>query len=186
MLGNLGPICLALNDEGVPKSPTLHYAERTRICINCVIQPCCYLCKSHASSCPYSHRTFERTQGQCSRRRHVPCQPPAQTSALTGRLACRWKRAQVLPRTVLRRAIREVSCRQSGAGCPQNYKQEGVSHQAGKVLRVVIAVLSSPFAFGRDTLDLLLSKHFSAVTANHFRRGVANSACSRGRFISSL
>jgi hypothetical protein len=47
-------------------------------------------------------------------------------------------------------------------------------------------VLWSPLAAGRDTLDLLFSKHFSAVTANHFRRGVANSACSRGRFISSL
>ena len=39
MLGNLGPICLALNDEGGPKLPTLHYTERTRICEADVIDP---------------------------------------------------------------------------------------------------------------------------------------------------
>ena len=96
MLGNLGPTYLTLNHQRGPKSPTLHYTARTRIRLNYVIYPCCCRYKFHASSCPCSHRTFERTQGQRSRRSHVPCQPPAQTTSLTGRLACRWKRAQVL------------------------------------------------------------------------------------------
>ena len=39
MLGALGPTYLTLNNEGGPKSPTLHNTERTRICEADVIDP---------------------------------------------------------------------------------------------------------------------------------------------------